>query len=176
MTSNRARQLAEIIVRVRLKTASPEERALLNAWLDEGEANRLLFKRVTRGEALAWRVRTGADAARPVDRGDVYGEVYRRLLAHRGRRRRWLAWGGMGVAACLASMLSLLPPQEVAEDPRPETTLVTPAQRGKINQIFNEGGSVNLDDGFAVVLQHAPFNVKDTATNVLRYQISADSL
>jgi ferric-dicitrate binding protein FerR (iron transport regulator) len=175
MTNNRARQLAEIIVRVRLKTASPEERALLNAWLDEGEENRLLFKRIIRGETLARRLRAGTDATRPLDHGDVYGQVYRRLLARRGRRRRRLAWIGPGIAACVASLLLLLPPREIAEEPLPGVALAMQEQRGKINLIFNEN-SFNLDNGFTVVLEHAPFIVKDTATNVLRYQVNADSL
>jgi ferric-dicitrate binding protein FerR (iron transport regulator) len=174
MTDNRARQLAEIIVRVKLKVASREERALLGAWLDESEENRQLLKSILRGESIARRLRVEAEVDGTVDYRLVCGEVYRKLTSYRNHRRRWLAWSGAGAAAVVLLML-LVPRQEEAGVSRPEPPSLVLTERGKVTLTMGDG-SVNLDKGLLPVLQHASFVVMDTAAGVLRYRVEEDTL
>lgn len=48
MDYSKAKQLAEIIVKSRVRNATLQERAVLVDWLGESEENRQLYKRITR--------------------------------------------------------------------------------------------------------------------------------
>ena len=57
MTQNKAQILAQIIIRVKLKTATAEEREVLGSWLDESEENRQLYKNIIRWKCIGERLR-----------------------------------------------------------------------------------------------------------------------
>jgi ferric-dicitrate binding protein FerR (iron transport regulator) len=161
--------LAEIIVRVKLRIALPEERALLGAWLDEKEENRQLFKNIIRGASISRRLRVEAEVERTMDYDLVCGEVYRKLTLYRHRGMKRVAWGGIG-AACAVLLFILVSRQEEAGVARPDTLPVEPVTKGKVTLVM-EGNNVNLDDGPEIALLRSPFVVMDTATGVLSYQI-----
>ena len=102
MMLERAKKLAEIIVRVKLKKASWEEREILAEWLDEDEGNRQLYKRIVRGHSLARRLQVEEEIAQTMDYERVRGEILKRMLKTHRRRQRWIAWGGVAAACCVA--------------------------------------------------------------------------
>ena len=57
MDYSKARQLAEIIVKIRLRNVTFQERATLADWLEESENNRQLYKRIVRGQSIAKRLK-----------------------------------------------------------------------------------------------------------------------
>ena len=103
MEYSKARKLAEIIVRLRIRRVTDEERAYLNDWLDESEANRQTYKRVVRGEALARRLRAEEQINSEADFAAITERVARRLA--RGRRRLLRAVSWSAVAAVLAGVV-----------------------------------------------------------------------
>ena len=103
MEYSKARKLAEIIVRLRIRRVTDEERAYLNDWLDESEANRQTYKRVVRGEALARRLRAEEQINSEADFAAITERIARRLA--RGRRRLLRAVSWSAVAAVLAGVV-----------------------------------------------------------------------
>lgn len=99
MTSAEARKLAEIIIKIRLRKASDEERTFLNNWLDECEENRQTYKRIVRGEVLAHRLKTEDEINKTTD----FRRISRELRKYIVRRHRLLLWrrGGWSVAAAV---------------------------------------------------------------------------
>ncbi|MDR2130172.1 MAG: FecR domain-containing protein [Odoribacteraceae bacterium] len=176
----RVQQLAEIIVRVKLKIALPEERALLGAWLDESEENRQLFKNIIRGESIAGRIRLEMDIDQTADYRLICDEVYRKLIAGRYRRRQWIAWSGVGAASVVLLLIGVSRFAPRVEE-RPASDPVYPVissvltEKGKVALII-AGNRINLDHGVSVVLQRSPFIEVDTATGVLKYREERDSL
>ena len=57
MDYSKARQLAEIIVKIRFRNVTFQERATLADWLEESENNRQLYKRIVRGQSIAKRLK-----------------------------------------------------------------------------------------------------------------------
>lgn len=98
MEYNKARQLAEIIVKIRLRKASAAERAFLNDWLDESEANRQTYKRIARGEAIARRLKAEEDIRNSADFSALTAQIARRLTRRRLRPWRIGAWGAVAAA------------------------------------------------------------------------------
>lgn len=98
MEYNKARQLAEIIVKIRLRKASAAERAFLNDWLDESEANRQTYKRIVRGEAIARRLKAEEDIRNSADFSALTAQIARRLTRRRLRPWRIGAWGAVAAA------------------------------------------------------------------------------
>lgn len=98
MDYNKARKLAEIIVRLRLRKVSDDERAFLNDWLDESEANRQTYKRIVRGEAIARRLKAEEDIRNSADFSALTAQIARRLTRRRLRPWRIGAWGAVAAA------------------------------------------------------------------------------
>lgn len=98
MEYNKARQLAEIIVKIRLRKASAAERAFLNDWLDESEANRQTYKRIARGEAIARRLKAEEDIRNSANFSALTAQIARRLTRRRLRPWRIGAWGAVAAA------------------------------------------------------------------------------
>lgn len=90
--------MAEIIVKIRLRKASAEERAFLNDWLDESEANRQTYKRIVRGEAIARRLKAEEDIRNSADFSALTAQIARRLTRRRLRPWRIGAWGAVAAA------------------------------------------------------------------------------
>ena len=104
MENDKVRKLARIIIQVRLKSVSDEDRTYLNDWLDESEKNRAMYRRIVRGECIARRLRE----ENKINKSD-YIEVEKVVirLLEKGRRRKRLRvgyWGGT-VAACLIGIV-----------------------------------------------------------------------
>lgn len=90
--------MAEIIVKIRLRKASAAERAFLNDWLDESEANRQTYKRIVRGEAIARRLKAEEDVRNSTDFSALTAQIARRLTRRRLRPWRIGAWGAVAAA------------------------------------------------------------------------------
>lgn len=90
--------MAEIIVKIRLRKASAAERAFLNDWLDESEANRQTYKRIVRGEAIARRLKAEEDIRNSANFSALTAQIARRLTRRRLRPWRIGAWGAVAAA------------------------------------------------------------------------------
>lgn len=115
MEENKAHKLARIIVQVRLKSVSDEDRAYLNDWLDESTGNRAVYRRIVRGECIAERLRMEEKIRNTENYCQVRDQIVRMLK--NGRRHRLLrriTWGGMAAACVAGALLYLAPlrPQE----------------------------------------------------------------
>ena len=151
MEYSKARKLAEIIVRLRIRRVTDEERAYLNDWLDESEANRQTYKRVVRGEALARRLRAEEQINSEADFAAITERVARRLA--RGRRRLLRAVSWSAVAAVLAgvvyfSFLYEAEPEFVPYSYEPAQAAViaaTPNVDSKVVLVTATGARVDLE-------------------------------
>lgn len=103
MDYTKARKLAEIIVRLRLRKVSDDERAFLNDWLDEGEANRQTYKRIVWGESLASRSQAEEQINSSADCAKLTMRIARRFTRERRRALRGISW--MVAAAVLLGMV-----------------------------------------------------------------------
>ncbi len=108
----KAKQLAEIIVKIRLRKATDKERAFLNDWLDESEINRQTYKKIIRGEAIARRLQTEEQLNQTTDFRRIKSYIIHRLTREH-RRHIWqrIAWSS-AAAACIALFLYLSLPRE----------------------------------------------------------------
>ena len=143
--------MAEIIVRLRIRRVTDEERAYLNDWLDESEANRQTYKRVVRGEALARRLRAEEQINSEADFAAITERIARRLA--RGRRRLLRAVSWSAVAAVLAgvvyfSFLYEAEPEFVPYSYEPAQAAVisaTPNVDSKVVLVTATGARVDLE-------------------------------
>ena len=101
MEYSKARRLAEIIVRLRIRKVTAEERAFLNDWLDESEANRQTYKRIVRGESIARRLKTEETIQSSTDFAQITEQIARRLT--RKHRRPWRIGAWSAAAAIVAA-------------------------------------------------------------------------
>lgn len=79
MDYSKARELAEIIVKIRLRSATFQERSILADWLGESEDNRQLYKRIVRGGSISKRLREEDQINKSVDFVLVRDGIARRL-------------------------------------------------------------------------------------------------
>ena len=107
MVVDRARLLAEIIIRVKLRRASLEEREELGKWLDESDENRQLYKSIIRGESIAKRLKLEDEINRTTSFNEVHKEISGKLLAGK-RQKRYFVLGGSVVAASVVVACMLL--------------------------------------------------------------------
>lgn len=110
MERTKARQLAEIIVKIRLRKASDKERAILNDWLDECEANRQTYKRIIRGEAISRRLKTEEQINATADFRKIRENITRAISRQR-RLRQWrrLSWGATAAALIGIAVYTIRP-------------------------------------------------------------------
>ena len=149
MMLEKAKKLAEIIIRVKLKKASWEEREILAEWLDEDEGNRQLYKRIVRGHGLARRLQMEEEIAQAMDYEHVRGEILRRMLKTHHRRQRWIAWGGVAAACCVACGVfwqDIFKQEEVKPLAQVETIKAKPQKpkEDKVMLILENGEKVSL--------------------------------
>ena len=87
MDYSKARQLAEIIVKIRLRNVTFQERATLADWLEESENNRQLYKRIVRGQSIAKRLKEEDQINESVNFVLVRDGIIRRLVRKQQTRR-----------------------------------------------------------------------------------------
>ena len=150
MEYSKAKQLAEIIVKIRLRNATFQERAVLVDWLGESEKNRQLYKRITRGESISRRLREEEQINESVDFVLVRDNIARRLVRKR-RLRRFLELGsGSVAAACLAGavlfMLNNKPDEGTRVTPVEENVIVAakPEMNTRAMLILADGAQIDL--------------------------------
>ena len=148
MDYSKARKLAEIIVRLRLRKVSDSERAFLNDWLDESEANRQTYKRIIRGESIARRLRAEAQIDSSADFSEITARIARRLT--RGRRRAWRLVSWSAVAAVLAGIVYFAfvyepEPEFVPYLYQPTVIAAAPAVDAKVVLVTASGEQVDLE-------------------------------
>ena len=150
MDYKKARQLAEIIVKIRLRHATQAERAVLNDWLDESEENRQTYKHIVRGEAIARRLRTEEALNRTVDFRQLQEIIARRLLrARRFRLLRWTGWSAaaaavVGVVVYMAA-LRQAEPEFVPYAVNPAVIAAEPLAEAKTMLVTADGRQVDLE-------------------------------
>ena len=150
MEENKAYRLARIMVQVRLKNVTDEDRAYLNDWLDESAANRAVYKRIVRGECIARRIKEEERIRETTDYRAVALRIIRMLQA--GRRRRLLrrVWLGGAAAACMAGVgffLYLLRPQAeggVGGDASQVLVAAVPEEDYDAVLVLGDGSAVDL--------------------------------
>ena len=101
MDYSKARQLAEIIVKIRLRNVTFQERATLADWLEESENNRQLYKRIVRGQSIAKRLKEEDQINESVNFVLVRDGIIRRLVRKQQTRRFLRLVSGSISAACL---------------------------------------------------------------------------
>jgi ferric-dicitrate binding protein FerR (iron transport regulator) len=145
MNHDRAKRLAIAIIKIKLREASPAEREMLFAWLDEREENRLLYKRITRGEGLAEHFKLEEEFLRSMDLDRITGQITRKLIRQQ-RTHAFRRTGKIAAAACLAgiivaSALLLAPPSS----PVPLAAEITRVESSRVKLILPSGDEMNLE-------------------------------
>lgn len=148
MDYDKARKLAEIIVRLRLRRVTDEERAFLNDWLDESEANRQTYKRIVRGEALAWRLRTEERINSSADFADITRRIVRRLTRGRRRMARIASWSAAAAVVAGVVYFSFFHEARPAFVPypyQPTVIAAVPTEDSKVVLVTAAGERVDLE-------------------------------
>ena len=153
MERTKARQLAEIIVKIRLRKASDKERAILNDWLDECEANRQTYKRIIRGEAISRRLKTEEQINATANFRKIQENITRALSRQR-RLRQWrhLSWGA-AAAALIGIAIYTIRPWETEKKFVPysvPTTVIAaiPNSEMKTMLVTADGQQIDLEQQF----------------------------
>lgn len=153
MERTKARQLAEIIVKLRLRKASDKERSILNDWLDECEANRQTYKRIIRGEAISRRLKTEEQINATADFRKIQENITRALSRQR-RLRQWhrLSWGA-AAAALIGIAVYTIHPWETGEKFVPysvPTTVIAAIPNSEIKTMLvtADGKQIDLEQQF----------------------------
>lgn len=174
--------LARIIIRVRLGIAVPEEREILGKWLDEGGANRRLYKNIIRGKSIAQRLRLEDEIYQTTDFKRVYDEVARRLAVHRAHRisSRRMIMLGAGIAACLlVACMMLYPLFKIEEEVQPVVNqvkqLVVQVENDKVTLVLGNGERIGLGERFPDSLRLAQATLIG-GDGMLQYEVDMDSV
>lgn len=153
MERTKARQLAEIIVKIRLRKASDKERAILNDWLDECESNRQTYKRIIRGEAISRRLKTEEQINATADFRKIHENITRALSRQR-RLRQWrrLSWGA-AAAALIGIAIYTIRPWETEKKFVPysvPTTVIAAIPNSEIKTMLvtADGKQIDLEQQF----------------------------
>ena len=181
MDYSKAKQLAEIIVKIRLRNATLQERAVLVDWLGESEENRQLYKRITRGESISKRLREEDQINESIDFVLVRDNIVRRLVRRR-HARRFLKWGsGSVAAACLAGvvlfMLNDKPDGGIRGTPVEENVLVAakPEVNTRAMLILADGARIDLMNDVPGVVEQEMAVIRGEGGKLL-YEARQDSL
>ena len=183
MTYSRAEILAQIIIRVKLGTASAEEREVLGSWLDESEDNRQLYKNIIRWKCIRERLRLEDEINQTTDFKRVHRVVSRRLVHKDFGQKQWrrIGWVAGIAAVCLFGVFLTW------NSKRQPDTLVGVNERQDIRKIpmqpTREKVMLVLEDGrqFGLV-SHASDSIKLSQVtligegNGLSYRLHADSV
>lgn len=180
MVVDRARLLAEIIIRVKLRRASLEEREELGKWLDESDENRQLYKSIIRGESIAKRLKLEDEINRTTSFDEVHKEISGKLLAGK-RQKRYFVIGGSVVAASVvvACMLLIFGLEKQQKESSPvlagqEKVEISPA-KGKVMLVLENGKQINLSNSLPDTL-HLSSVAMIGEKGKLSYRMTADSL
>ena len=180
MVVDRARLLAEIIIRVKLRRASLEEREELGKWLDESDENRQLYKSIIRGESIAKRLKLEDEINRTTSFDEVHKEISGKLLAGK-RQKRYFVIGGSVVAASVvvACMLLIFGLEKQPKESSPvmagqEKVEINPA-KGKVMLVLENGKQINLSNSLPDTL-HLSSVAMIGEKGKLSYRMTADSL
>ena len=180
MVVDRARLLAEIIIRVKLRRASLEEREELGKWLDESDENRQLYKSIIRGESIAKRLKLEDEINRTTSFDEVHKEISGKLLAGK-RQKRYFVLGGSVVAASVvvACMLLIFGLEKQQKESSPvmagqEKVEINPA-KGKVMLVLENGNQINLSNSLPDTL-HLSSVAMIGEKGKLSYRMTADSL
>ena len=180
MVVDRARLLAEIIIRVKLRRASLEEREELGKWLDESDENRQLYKSIIRGESIAKRLKLEDEINRTTSFDEVHKEISGKLLAGK-RQKRYFVLGGSVVAASVvvACMLLIFGLEKQQKESSPvmagqEKVEINPA-KGKVMLVLENGKQINLSNSLPDTL-HLSSVAMIGEKGKLSYRMTADSL
>ncbi len=180
MVVDRARLLAEIIIRVKLRRASLEEREELGKWLDESDENRQLYKSIIRGESIAKRLKLEDEINRTTSFDEVHKEISGKLLAGK-RQKRYFVLGGSVVAASVvvACMLLIFGLEKQQKESSPvmagqEKVEINPA-KGKVMLVLENGKQINLSNSLPDTL-HLSSVAMIGEKGKLSYRMTVDSL
>lgn len=179
MTYDKAKILAGIIVRVKLGVASWEEREVLENWLDEGEENLHLYKKIIRGKSIAERFKLEDHIKQTIHFEQACRKIEKRLVKDVSKRKislRVIIFSGV-VAACLCGIIVMLYPLE--RDSSPVVSEYQPAEveakRDKVVLVLEDGEQIGLD-------RRVPGRIELSQATVigekgrLSYEVNTDSL
>lgn len=183
MTYNKAQILAQIIIRVKLGTASAEEREVLGEWLDEREENRQLYKNIIRWKCIGERLRLEDEINQTTDFKRVHRVISRRLAyKDSGQKRRLRVVWASGVAAvCLYGVFFIWNLTR-----QPDIPLVTSEQRkvlevkmspkrGKVMLVLEDGRQIGLERDASDSIKLAQITIIEVGKS-LQYKPIEDSI
>ena len=181
MDYSKARQLAEIIVKIRLRNVTFQERATLADWLEESENNRQLYKRIVRGQSIAKRLKEEDQINESVNFVLVRDGIIRRLVRKQQTRRFLRLVSGSISAACLVGavlfVLNNKPDKEIRRTSGEENIIIA------ANPETNTRAMLILADGVQIDLVHDLPEVVEQKRAIIRgengkllYEVKRDSL
>lgn len=149
MEHKKAKRLAEVIFKVRLKKATQTERVFLNDWLDESEANRQIYKQIVRGKAISQRLQSEAKINATADFDQIKEHiVHFSTLRQRSRFRRLWIWTSAAVFAGILITVYITPKAEKEFTPYSlpsEVIASAPSTDTQTILITADGQQVGLD-------------------------------
>lgn len=181
MTYTRAEILAQIIIRVKLGTASAEEREMLGSWLDESEENRQLYKNIIRWKYIGQRLRLEDEINQTTDFKRVHREVSKRLVKRSPERKIWtrVGWASGIAAACLCGVFfawNLVQRPIIQVVINKETVeQKLPLKKEKVMLVLEDGRQIGLENGVSDSIKLAQVTLVEEG-NKLLYKPNADSL
>ncbi|MDR2130606.1 MAG: FecR domain-containing protein [Odoribacteraceae bacterium] len=148
MRYDKAKQLAVIIIKIKLREASPEERERLFTWLDEREENRRVYKRIICGEGMGDHFRLEERFRQTVDFDRVTERIVRELVK---RRRLTLFRRAITAAACVAGLAvsAYFLFQPVAPVVPPTLLGELRASEPRVKLVLPSGDQLNLENEFS---------------------------
>lgn len=181
MDYSKARELAEIIVKIRLRNATFQERAILADWLGESEDNRQPYKRIIRGESISKRLKEEDQINKSIDFVLVRNGIARRLV-RKQQTRRFLRWvSGSIAAACLISVVLFVlnnkPDKGTRVSPVEENVIVAakPETNTRAMLILADGAQIDLMHDLPEVVEQKRAIIRGESGKLL-YEVKRDSL
>ncbi len=142
MNYNNAKQLAEIIVKIKLNQASEKEREMLLDWLDESEANRQTYKNIISGESLLKRLKIEEKILETVDMNAICMVIARKLMRRESNRRISLS-----ASIAVGCILLFISGWVFFSEKNSSDNILLGNHNSKVKLVMESGNVINLDKG-----------------------------
>lgn len=181
MTYTRAQILAQIIIRVKLGTASAEEREMLGSWLDESEDNRQLYKNIIRWKCIGQRLRLEDEINQTTDFKRIHREVSKQLVKRNPERKIWIrvGWVSGVAAACLLGIFfawnSTRQTDVTVVMNKEKVVQEVPLEKEKVMLVLEDGRQIGLKNHASDSIKLAQVTLVGDGSQ-LQYMSNSDSI
>ena len=149
MDYNQDKIIAEILLKIRLGTATADEKQQVENWVAEKEEHRLLYEKIVSGKSIAEYLKKEGDVKAVTDIKAVSARVRERIQEKEmGKRRVLRKWYAVTGAACLIGII--LGGVFLNHEDRESVALV----ENNPEQVVNEKVMLVLSDGQTIGLAH----------------------